>query len=170
VSNSLANLSLRHWSTDPEASIDFLLRLGALPDLADLTHFESFLNPKIIHQWLLNKNYYVRIISVDSQFVGLLAAHPPISSGIPDGFLETSTYIVGEWRNRGVGVEAWSLAERELGNVCLGLAGVTWLENTASIRRLKRSGYQSLKVVWYESQTEGGRSGWCEVWVKRLER
>lgn len=169
VSDSLTKLALRQWGLDSERIVEFLLQLGTFPDVAYLTHFESFLNPKVVHDWLTNPNNYVRVISVDSEFVGLLAAHPPISVGVPEDYLETSTYIVHEWRNRGVGVKAWELAERELATMCPGLAGVTWSDNTVSIRRLKRSGYQFLTDAWYDSRLEDGHSGWCQVWVKSLQ-
>jgi hypothetical protein len=151
-----------------ETFAKFLLFMTSEEAVADDTYFPIVSSIDEAVDWLLSFPSETWLVEFEKSVAGILMVHRPQSEEIPDGYLETGTFIVKQFRRRGIASAAWAMAEPQLAGRVIGLAGIPWETNLASIARLRKSGFTRHSRIWYQAQQTNERSGWCEMWLKEL--
>lgn len=159
--------------------------LGAAADHAFMVHrasadyelvYNTYLPPGMTLEeaadWVHAHTGVAFVLRCDGVAAGLLdvaAGVNGLSMPVPPGTYETETWLLEPYRGRGLAVRAWAMVEEHLRATRPGithLAGFVWRENTASHRRLAKSGYTDRGEYWWHSEDEEG--GWCRLWTRCL--
>jgi hypothetical protein len=162
------DVTVEQVSATSAAAIQFVIAAGRDPAAFLNTFMPKEPDRRSAAAWLGEVEPWVFLVRKGPEPVGVIAAHRPHSPGVPDGFLETNTYLAAATRGQGVATEAWNQIETRLRPHAVGLAGVVWERNDGASRRMARSGYREADRVWYENPSAGGESGWCRVWLKDM--
>lgn len=157
------DIAVTRVDADDPATIELVVAAGSDRAAHHNTYLPETPTREQARAWLAGLGGHIWRIDTGVSTVGLIAAHPPISDGVPAGMLETCTYLVPGARGQQIASRAWQLAEAELAGRCAGLAGVVWEDNIAGWRRLARDGYAQTDRIYYRDATS---AGWCNVWVK----
>jgi hypothetical protein len=162
-------LNVDQVPADDPVAIDFLVEAGRDPAAYVNTYLPRRPDRTSAAAWLDGVGGNRFLVRLGREPVGLLVAHEPRSAGVPDGYLETNTYVSPVHRGLGLATAAWDLVEPLLQPLPRGLAGVVWERNQSAAKRLERSGYYQAGRVFFDSREPGEESGWCRVWLKELE-
>lgn len=159
-------VTVERIDADNHAAVDFVVAAGSDPAAYLDTYMPRLPDRDAAQSWLRSMGAHCFLVRVGHEPVGLLVAHPARSPGVPDGFLETNTYVTPVYRGLRVASTAWALAEPMIQPTPRGLAGVVWERNGSAAVRLGRSGYTEAERVFFRAGDRREESGWCRVWLK----
>jgi len=139
-------------------------------ELCDNTYLPPNLQTAEAHTWLEGRDHAYMIID-DSEPVGWfeveeLSDHYGIE--LPDHTHEVEFWLLPSARGRGILASATAQLSDELARRGVThLVGIAWEDNDASIRSMRRNGYEHAGRVWWEPGELHGdsRAGWCQIWL-----
>lgn len=137
-----------------QASADPAFFNNEIPNMSDL---------ETAREWFANSDWQIWLISEPEGDIGYLSLHTPVLTEDAerfDGYLETDSYLLPEYRGRRLMTAAWQQVFSTLPRgTCL--VAEIWEANTSSRKRLERDGWTFVGTYWWQDPTRPEVNGSC---------